>query len=151
MWSGDYRAFSDAAYTDLSVFEHPSFLVNNNSNNKTHTQTRNEMLRFLLAFWCSFRPSFSLVLEIENAPDWWHLPFPGYFWRCVIITLVFSLHFRAFNHGRHMQETVHFPKPSFLPIHTETIRLPSYLVLLFRELFENSSLSFETISWSGYI
>ena len=37
MWSGDYRAFSDAAYTELSAFEHPSFLVNNNSNKK-HTQ-----------------------------------------------------------------------------------------------------------------
>ena len=79
MWSSDYRAFSDAAYTDLSAFEHPSFLVNNNSNSKTHTETRNEMPRFLLAFWRSFRPSFSLVVEIENAPDWWHLSFPGYF------------------------------------------------------------------------
>ena len=62
MWSGDCRAFSDPAYTDLSVFEHPSFLVNNNNNNnnnnKTHTETRNEMPRFLLAFWRSFRPSF---------------------------------------------------------------------------------------------
>ena len=46
MWSGDYRAFSDAAYTDLSAFEHPNFLVNNNSNNKTHRETRNEMPRF---------------------------------------------------------------------------------------------------------
>ena len=115
MWSGDYRAFSDPAYTDLSTFEHPSFLVNNNSNNKTNTQTRNEMPRFLLAFWRSFRPSFSLVLEIENAPDWLHLPFPGYFWRCVIITLVFSLHFRAFSHGRHMQEKGRaFPKTLLL-------------------------------------
>ena len=58
MWSGDYRAFSDAAYTDLSAFEHPNFLVNNNSNNKTHTETGNEMPRFYKRFGVVFDPPF---------------------------------------------------------------------------------------------